>query len=149
MISRSLGPDRLVALGIAALGAAWAAQASVLKFGSLNSPGPGFFPTVLALLMAGLGLWIALRPPAAEARAGTVPGGALRAALITGITLLAALSMERLGYLAVLFAAMLAYLRIAKVGWAAAVPIGAAATVLSYLLFAVGLGVPLPMGVFQ
>lgn len=148
-MSRSLRSDQLVALGIAALGIVWATQAFGLKFGSLNSPGPGFAPVVLTLLLSGLGLWIALRPSSNKAEAETIPGGVARVALITATTLLAALLMDRLGYLIVVFPAVLAYLRIARVKWVAAAPISAAATILSYLVFAVWLGVPLPVGVFQ
>ncbi len=97
--------SRLGGLVLLALGAVFAWQALDLPFGTAHRMGPGFFPLVVALAVAGLGLALVIAAP-------PIPGGALPLALrplaMISLGVLAfALLIERAGLIPAAFVAVL------------------------------------------
>lgn len=135
------------------MGAAMALLGVIAVAGALRLPealideGPGtrFLPILLGLVITVLGAAVALRP-AAGAPATEADPGRWRRLLVTVLgVVLYVVTFERLGFLAVsaLFLAGL----LAAYGerrWPVIGAVAAGATVLTYLVFAVWLKVPLP-----
>jgi putative tricarboxylic transport membrane protein len=126
--------------------------AGEFPFGTLRVPQSAFFPKVLAVLLAALSLLMLIRPAAAPAtaeEAGAIDAGGWRR---VGATLAAmagfALVLEPLGFLLAAFLSMVALLRAVEAqSWRRIIVIAAAAALVSQLVFARLLGVPLPAGV--
>jgi putative tricarboxylic transport membrane protein len=126
--------------------------AGEFPFGTLRVPQSAFFPKVLAVLLAALSLLMLIRPAAALAtaeEAGAIDAGGWRR---VGATLAAmagfALVLEPLGFLLAAFLSMVALLRAVEAqSWRRIIVIAAAAALVSQLVFARLLGVPLPAGV--
>lgn len=140
--------DRIAGVGLVAFGlfAVWEARA--LPFGSLGNPGAGMFPVALALMLAALGLLLALKGggPALGARGWKEarPGLAIFAALA-----FAALALETLGYRLTVTAVLLFLIgAVERKGWRAAVLVAFGFAFVSHALFADFLRVPLPRGPF-
>ena len=129
----------LIACGVFVL-----TQSLPLNFYSEGVPGPGFFPTLLAIAMAvtgGLLLFTRLRRPEA-AQAGRSLG-------LWIAILVAVLAVDVVGFLA----AMVLLVAVLMLGIERARSVPAIATIvltplLAYLLFAQLLQVPLPAGLF-
>jgi putative tricarboxylic transport membrane protein len=144
--------DRVWTLGVLAASGAYLAAALTFPLGTVARPGPGFFPVgvgVFLCLVAATLLVAALRGrgvaavPSLEAGAGgrvvaTVAG-------LVGFCLL----MPWIGYpvCAFLFVALLLR-RLGGAGWFGAVITAALSAIVSYYVFGVVLGVPLPSGPF-
>jgi hypothetical protein len=140
-------------VGERVMGAATALLGVVAVVGALRLPealvdeGPGtrFLPILLGLVITILGAAVALRP-GADARATDAEPGRWRRLLVTvlGIVLYV-VTFERLGFL-VVSALFLAALLVAygERRWPVVGAVAAGATVLTYLVFAVWLKVPLP-----
>ena len=130
-------------LALAGAGVALYAGAR-LEFGSLRAMGPGFFPTVLGVLLALLGLAVALP---AWRRAAEMPvirwsdaGAVIAAILVFG------LGMGRIGvvpacFLSVLIASVPAPHR----GWLWRLVLAACVTALTWAVFIFGLRMGLPV----
>lgn len=135
----------IVWLGV---GTAIAAGAYHLGIGALNSPGPGLFPFVIGLSMAGLslsvaatGLWTAA-PPAAKTHRRAAPAIAVIVALI-----LYALALERIGFLLCTLLFLTGLLGVlGRRNWPVAVAASVFITAGSYLIFAKFLKINLPVG---
>ncbi|MHB1131426.1 MAG: tripartite tricarboxylate transporter TctB family protein [Chloroflexota bacterium] len=129
-------------------------QAFLLKVGTPNTPGPGFFPVILSvvLLLLSLGLVFQARENGA---AITAPSGGATSmhyreiAAVLGLVLLLALIIEPVGYVIGSAIVTCALLKMAGRTWRASLIIGLLATVLSFFLFDYALGVPLPKGVLD
>jgi putative tricarboxylic transport membrane protein len=123
-----------------------------LPFGALRVPQSAFFPKILAALLAILSLLVLIRPAAplrTVEHASAIDAGGWRR---IGVTLAAmaafALVLEPLGFLLAAFLLMVSLLRAVEAqSWRRIIVIAAAAALLSYLVFARFLGVPLPAGV--
>ncbi|HET9490697.1 MAG TPA: tripartite tricarboxylate transporter TctB family protein [Methylomirabilota bacterium] len=135
------------------MGAAMALLGVIAVAGALRLPealideGPGtrFLPILLGLVMAILGAAVAFRP-GGQARATDADPGRWRRLLATALAIVLYIVLfERLGFLATstLFLAGLlgAY---GERRWPVVGAVAAGATVLTYLVFAVWLKVPLP-----
>lgn len=137
---RRLVQSCLVAIALAGLGGALD-----LGFGTGDAPGPGMFPGIasgalLALALAGL----AARAP--RARAGEPPFAARRLASYVAGILLLGFSFGLLGYPAAAFCALIVVLVVGeRLSWGRAVLIAVLAAGATTALFALVLGVPLPM----
>jgi hypothetical protein len=139
--------DILSGLIFVGFGAAFGYAATGYPIGTAFRMGPGYFPLVLAGLMALLGLAIVakgLTAAAAEREIGTVPWRGV-------VLILAALAffgagIRGLGLVPCLFgAAFLSALASRRNGPASALVIAAALTLLCVLIFHYGLGLPLPL----
>jgi hypothetical protein len=118
-----------------------------LELGTSFRMGPGYFPTILSILMIVLGLamvTLAWRKPAQEDAVGTVPW--LGLALITLPVVLFGLCLRALGLLPILVVVVLA------TAWAsryaslrASVLLAVGIAVFCSVLFIKGLGLPLPL----
>ncbi len=125
--------------------------AGELPFGTLRAPQSAFFPKILAVLLAILSLLMLIRPVAAvgKTEVNAIDASGWRR---IGITLAAmagfALVLEPLGFLLAAFLLMVALLRAVEAqSWRRIIVIAAAAALISYLIFARFLGVPLRAGV--
>lgn len=139
---------RLADLGLLAVGLAAAGHAAgVHGLRRHGAPGDGLFPFVAA---AGLVLFVALglivdrtrRCPSVAAAGGGM------AALVTALLGLYAAALPHAGYplaTAVLLV-VVAKLANPRLGWTRAVSVAVVLAAATFLLFARGLGVPLPLG---
>lgn len=117
-----------------------------LPIGTAFQMGPGYFPIVLGVILAGLGVAIVFRGDGASEgeSMGTIP---IRGALLTSIAPLAfGLTVERLGLvvslvITLLIAAPASY----KVGPLFALGLAAALTLFCVIVFHYGLGLPIPL----
>jgi len=143
-VTRALGAVAL-GLGVAAV-ALW--EASSLPVGTVRSPGQGFFPLCLGVLLVLLSLVLLLqifRAPAAArstgpTRIGQVIGVIAALAVYTAV-------LETLGYPIATFLLVLYMVRVTHPQrWLVALAVALLASGGSYLLFAVWLRVPLPPG---
>ena len=135
------------ALLLLALITAW--ETRKLPLGSLHNPGPGYMPMLLAIILGGLGVLVALRGGKAPPLASLEWLEAKHAVAIFGGCAFAALGLERLGYrltviilLAFLLGVMERKRLIATALFAVGLSLG------SFYLFYSLLKVPLPRGPF-
>jgi putative tricarboxylic transport membrane protein len=114
--------------------------------GSPKSPGAGFWPLVIALMMAGLGLSLILRPtPNALTAGGESRWGQFAISLGTFAFYVAAL--EPLGYLLATAVMLFVQLRwVESRSWRSSAAIAVLAAVISLIVFRVLLKVTLPEG---
>lgn len=127
------------------------------KFGSLNAPGVSFFPTVSATGLAGLSLFLVWRDWRSvkkerqsqvthESVQEPIQGGKLWA--LIAVMVLFALLHSVLGFWLCVFAAMVAFQRIAGVStWRWALLGGGATMAIGYLVFEHWMGAHFPEGV--
>ena len=121
---------------------------SSLQFGSLNRPGPGFFPfwggVVLALLSAVLIVSSFWRAPVAS----RVRPESWKPVVVVGALLAYLLLLESLGFVAVTFLFLLLLFRLERRGWALSAVSAVIGAFASYVLFQVWLKAQLPTGTF-
>jgi hypothetical protein len=122
---------------------------TALKFGSVEQPGPGFFPLVLGVALCALVAAIGFERLRQPSDGETIALGH-RDVLIAFAALIALpILFERLGAYATLGLFMAALLvLIGRVSPILAVPAAAAAMVAVWAFFKVLLGVRLPLGIF-
>jgi putative tricarboxylic transport membrane protein len=123
-----------------------------LPFGSVSAPAAGFFPAVLAVLLAITSLFAcvdALRSgDKSVAQAERLTWKKLL--LTVGSLLVFAFVFERLGYLVATFLFIIFLMRtVEQKSWALTIAVGLSASVGSYLIFGLLLGAPLPAGFLQ
>lgn len=130
----------LAVLGLAVAGYA----AASYDLGGLRRMGPGFFPVALGLVLAGLGVLIAIP---AFGRAGDAQPFAWPQAIgVIGALLLFGLLLERLGIIATTAVTVLVASAVAPRGgivWRLALTV--AVTVLTWVLFILGLNMSIPV----
>jgi Tripartite tricarboxylate transporter TctB family len=139
--------DVVGGLVVAAIGAGFFAFGRELEAGTSFRMGPGYFPTILSVLMILLGLAmvaIAWRQPATEGSVGGVPW--LGLALVVAPVVFFGLTLRGLGLAPVLVVVVLA------TAWAsryrslrASVPLALGIAAFCSALFIRGLGLPLPL----
>ncbi len=121
-----------------------------LPFGSLRAPQTGFFPTVLAVLLALLAAALFVNParaPAAAAAARLAPGSWARIGAALAAMAGFAVVLERAGFFLTTFLLMALLLRaIEAIKWPKLIAIALATALIAYALFAIALGIPLPAG---
>lgn len=134
-----------VSLVLLALGVIWEAQK--LPLGTLHNPGPGYMPTLLAIVLGGLGVLIVAFGGDSVAFGSLEWGEGKHALAILGVSALAALALERIGYrlttllIPVILLGVVERKRLLVV---AALSLGL--SLASFYLFADLLKVPLPRG---
>jgi hypothetical protein len=139
--------DVISGVVVMAIGAGFFLFGRELEMGSSVRMGPGYFPTILSILMIALGAVItvlALRKPAREVGAGILPWRGI--VLVIGATLFFGIALRGIGLAPALVIVVLA------TAWAsryaslrASVPLGIGLAVFCALLFIRGLGLPLPL----
>ena len=132
---------------IMAIGAGFLLLGSDLEFGTSHRMGPGYFPTVLNVILIVLGAVMvvqALRKPREEGAFSHLPWRGLL--LILGATLFFGFTLRGLGLVPVLLVVVFA------TAWASryarlrtSVPLAAGMTLFCFLIFIRGLGLPLPL----
>jgi putative tricarboxylic transport membrane protein len=139
--------DRFLGAGAVLLAIPVAVASWGFGVGSPKSPGAGFLPLVIAVVMAGLGLTLILRPiPNAAGEAGESRWGKFGISLATLVFYVAAI--EPLGYLLATAIMLLAQLRwVESRSWRSSITIAVVTAVVSLILFRVLLKVSLPAGV--
>jgi putative tricarboxylic transport membrane protein len=120
-----------------------------LPFGRVSAPAAGFFPAVLAVLLAITSLLACVDALRSEdksvAQAERLTWKKLL--LTVGSLLVFAFVFERLGYLVATFVFIIFLMRaVEQKSWALAIAVGLSASVGSYLIFGLLLGAPLPAG---
>jgi putative tricarboxylic transport membrane protein len=132
------------------LGAAILWQGRHLSVGSLRTPGPGFFPTLIALTLMILSLFLILR----RSSKGVEGASFARRSIIRMVSAFVALLgyfffLEYLGFVISSFFLMgFFFLSIARQRWYVALPSAVVCIGLAYILFEVLLKSNLPKGLF-
>lgn len=116
-------------------------------FGTAAHMGPGFFPTVLGALLAGLGIVIALGALRLRGERAPIGGLALRPVIaVLGSVVLFALLLRPLGLVASsILLVVLSSLGSRELRWREVAILAAALTLFSVLVFSVGLKLDLPV----
>jgi hypothetical protein len=138
-----------VAAVLAGVGLLFAWQASLLDFGGLDLPGPGFFPLVLGVLVFALAVLIAIEGFRGAGEGETVELGHRDVLIVLAAMVAVAALFEPLGaYLSLgLFGAVLLVV-LARVAVPLAIASAAIAMVACWYFFQVLLGLQLPRGPF-
>ena len=140
--------DAMVAALALIFGAAAVHESSKLPFGTIHSPGPGFFPWWTSALIVLLALVLivqalTLRSSTAGEGHGRIAKVALLLVVLSAYTFL----LDPLGYLFCTSLLVLFMLRVLDPQrWTIALSMGLVIAVGSYVVFAVWLSVPLPWG---
>lgn len=126
-----------ILLGVAAI---WFARD--LDFGTLTNPGPGLWPTVIATILVATGVVIIVRAKndteAFTKGANVVVIGAVSLAV-------AAFLFEHVGFEIPTVLLLVLWLKLfGRESWRTSVIVAVLATAAAYVVFIVGLGVPLP-----
>jgi hypothetical protein len=142
--------ERLLALVVVAASGGYLLSALALPSGTAARPGPGFFPLAIGTFGAVTALlWTVAafrRGPAAAVADPVPPEGWGRVVATAGALLGFCLLLSWIGYpvASLIFVTLL--LRWLGAGWRTALVTGLASAAVSYYLFGVLLGVPLPRG---
>ena len=144
---RGLRNDQISGLALFALALFVAWENRAYPLGSLIEPGPGYLPLALAVFLGVTGLAIALSGGGSQ-RFGETRWPELRRALVILVACgFAAIALERLGYRLTMAALLIFFLGVVehkKPVVVVAVAFGF--SLISYLVFATWLRVPLPLG---
>jgi len=139
--------DAIVAAVALALGATTVYESSQLPFGTINSPGPGFFPWWTSALIVLLALGLMIQAPTGSSMAREGPGRIAKVALLLVVLSAYTFLLDSLGYLICTFLLVLFMLRaLDPQRWTVALGMAVITAVGSYVVFAVWLSVPLPRG---
>jgi putative tricarboxylic transport membrane protein len=124
-------------------------QSAALKFGSIEQPGPGFFPLILGLALSALALAIGFDRLRQPPDGGTIALGHRDVLIAFAALVVLPILFERLGAYPTLGLFMAALLvLIGRASPIIAVSAAGAAMVAVWAFFNVLLGVRLPLGIF-
>jgi hypothetical protein len=139
----------VVAAVLAGVGLLFAWQASLLDFGGLDLPGPGFFPLVLGVLVFAFAVLIAIEGLRGSGEGETVELGHRDVLIVLAALVAVAALFEPLGACLSLglFGAVLLVV-LARVSVALAIASAAVAMIACWYFFQVLLGLQLPRGPF-
>jgi len=144
MVRRELA----VAAVVLVFGGTAAYESAKLQFGTIHSPGPGFFPWWISILIVLLALVLLAqvltsRSPTDREAFGRIAKVVALFIVLTAYTTL----LNALGYPLCTFFLVLFMLRVTDPQpWAIAVGVAAVTSISSYIVFASWLSVPLPLG---
>ena len=139
---------RAFGLGVAALGGVYLALAMQLPMHTLNGPGAGVFPVLVAAALLITGLLAAWRPETATAPDANAdaPGSLLAVGIVFAALVAFCLLLQRAGYVAAGVLLMAAVLKAFKARWSTALIIPAVSVTATYVVFVELLGLTLPRG---
>lgn len=141
--------QRTAALTFFIVALAAAAKAFDIGFGSIDAPGPGFFPFWLAVLMAVVAAcyYAANRGDDGAAPRPQAEGWFRRPAVAVAIMLVYIQTLDYLGFATATFLLYAAWQRgVERERWPRAGLVAVIGTASVYILFAVLLGLPVPRG---
>jgi putative tricarboxylic transport membrane protein len=143
MLRRSAAAALALGFGVAA-----AYESAKLPFGTVHSPGPGFFPWWTSVLIAALALIFLGQALRARAKIEVEASGRIAKVLaLLAVLALYTFLLEPLGYPLCTFLLVLFMLRVTDPQrWSVALGMAGLTAVASYVVFAVWLSVPLPRG---
>jgi len=129
-------------------GATAAYESTKLSFGTIHSPGPGFFPWWTSILIVLLSLIFLVRALTSHSPTGREGFGRIGKVVALLIVLAAyTFLLDSVGYPLCTFLLVLFMLRVTDPqSWSLAVGVAAITAVGSYIVFAMWLSVPLPRG---
>jgi putative tricarboxylic transport membrane protein len=130
-------------------GATAAYESTKLPFGTIHSPGPGFFPWWTSILIVLLALVLLVQVLTSRSAAAAGEGFGRIAKVVALLIVLAAYTflLDLVGYPLCTFFLVLFMLRVTDPQpWAIAVGVAGITAVGSYIVFAMWLSVPLPRG---
>lgn len=161
---REKAPDLVVSALLVALGAAFAggAASGFPLMGEGGRIGSGFMPFVAGVLLAVFGAMVGgeallRRRPEGAGEVEGEPGGEgdeeegsrYTVGVVFGLTLLAVLLIPVIGFLLSFGLLVFALVRFVEGGgWLLGVGMGVGSAVVTWLVFVLFLGIPLPMGIF-
>jgi hypothetical protein len=141
-----LTADRLAGSVLVVIAVGVLIESRVLPLGTLRNPGPAYMPVLLALLLLGFGVLLALRGGDFQQRSASWSDWR-HAVAILGACAFAALALERLGYrLTILVVLVFLLAVVERRGWLVTSAFALALASGSYWLFGTLLRVPLPLG---
>ena len=144
-----LSTDRAAGGILVLIGAVGLRESLQFPLGTLWRPGPAYLPVVLALLLVGFGLLLALLGAGGTALRDLKWGEWRHAVAIFGTCAFIALALERLGYRLTIAAALLFLLGVLeRRGLVSTLLLTVAIAGGSFFLFDTTLRVPLPRGPF-
>jgi uncharacterized protein YybS (DUF2232 family) len=136
--------DIIGGLALTALGVFAAVHAQTYDFGSLNRMGPGYFPVALGVILALLGLLIAI--PAFRRRGQPIQVEWKTFALVMGSIVAFALTLKLLGLvLATALAVIISSLADHETRWKGRLVLAAGVSAVTYVVFSLGLSMVLPI----
>ena len=129
-------------------GAAALYESAQLPFGTVHSPGQGFFPWWTSAAVVFLALVLLFQAVASRSSAAQEgPGRIAKVAVLLVVLIAYTFLLDLLGYLLCTFLLVLFMLRgIDPQRWTVALGMAAVTAIGSYVVFAVWLSVPLPRG---
>jgi putative tricarboxylic transport membrane protein len=144
MVSRDAA---VAALGLA-FGAAALYESSKLPFGTVRSPGQGFFPWWISSVIVVLALLLMLQALKSGSGAGQEGAGRMaKVVALLGVLTAYTFLLDPLGYPLCTFLLVLFMLRVTdRQRWPVALGMAAITAIGSYVVFAMWLSVPLPRG---
>lgn len=125
-----------------------AVQGLSLKLGSLDRPGPGFFPFWGGVVLSVLSVVLIVRGFRRAGPSPPIQPESWKPVVVVGALLAYLLLLEPLGFVAVTFLFLLILFRLERRGWAVSAASAAVGTLASYALFQVWLRTQLPIGPF-
>ena len=144
---RGLRNDQLSGLMLFALALFMGVQNRAYPLGTLQEPGPGYTPLLVAIFLGAVGLLIALRGGSSPRLADTKWPEAKRAIVILVACGIATYALESIGYRLTIAALLVFFLGVLERRhplWVATVSAGF--SLLSFYLIGIVLHVPLPRG---
>ncbi len=124
-----------------------AVQGLSLKLGSLQRPGPGFFPFWGGVALGLLSIVLIVRSRRPDVAAGARPRpDTAKPVVAVGAVLGYLLLLELLGFVAVTFLFLLLLFRLEQRGWAVSAATAVAGALASYAMFQLWLKTQLPTG---
>jgi putative tricarboxylic transport membrane protein len=124
-------------------------EAAKLPFGNVSAPGAGFFPVVLAVLLAVISLLGLITASGEAVEQKNLETRLLWKKIILTVTAVLGFGalFEHAGYLVTTFLFVAFQLRVVeRKGWTLASAVALCASLVSYVLFGLALGAPLPAG---
>ena len=140
--------DRVLGVGAILLAIPVAAASWGFGVGSPKSPGAGFWPLLIVVTMAGLGLSLILHPSQAVPSSATQDSRWGRLWIALGTMAFYVVALDSLGFLVATAILLFVQLRwVESCTWRSSARIAALAALIAFVLFRVLLKVPLPVGV--